>query len=406
MPYNSLKEIKGRIAELSAKGHAVYDEAGADLDFARVKTLEGDTTAKVAGLKAINEELADLNKKSVEMSALMTARKSMDDAAGLTSEPEVKGNPGESHEPQQKSFGRMIIESKAFTQKGSNAFLPDINMKTLFETAAGWAPFVTRLPGYVASPVRKPSVLNFIPQYNTNQNSIKYMLESTFTATNTVEKAEGTALGEAALVLTETTRPVEKIGAFIPVTDVQLEDDANIEQYLTDRLTLQVRNRIEAQCIMGTGVTPLLLGTNSLSSPNTQAKGADATPDTFYKAMIKIRSVGFAEPSAVFINPNDWQDIKLLRTADGIYIYGNPQATGEDNMWGVPLCVTMAVTENTAYVGDYANYSAFYWRKGMEIAISSGYSTYFTEGKQAVRITTRGAMVHFRDKAFCLCTGI
>jgi hypothetical protein len=57
-------------------------------------------------------------------------------------------------------------------------------------------------------------------------------------------------------------------------------------------------------------------------------------------------------------------------------------------------------------LGDYANYSAFYWRKGMEIAISSGYNTYFTEGKQAVKVTTRGCMVHFRDKAFALVTGI
>ena len=401
--YNSLKEIKGRIAELSLKGHQVYEEAGADLDFSKVKTLEGDTQAKLDGLKSINTELFDLNKKRVEMESLSEQRKALDEQAGLNSDPEAKNNPAK---PQVKSIGQRIVESKAYKERGSTDFLADIDMKTLFETAAGWAPFVTRLPGYVASPVRKPSVLNFIPQYNTNQNSIKYMLESTFTATNTVEKAESTALGEAALVLTETTRPVEKIGAYIPVTDVQLEDEPSVQQYLTDRLVLQVKNRIEAQCLVGTGVTPLLLGTNSLSAPNTQAKGADATPDSFYKAMTKIRSVGFAEPSAIFINPNDWQDIKLLRTADGIYIYGNPQSAGEDNMWGVPLCVTMAVTENTAFVGDYANYSAFFWRKGMEIAISSGYSTYFTEGKQAVRITTRGSMVHFRDKAFCLVTGV
>ena len=399
--YSSLKEIKGRVAELSQRGHKVYEEAGADLDFSKVTSLEGDTTAKIAGLKAINDELTDLNKKMVELNKIAADRKAIDDAMGVKDSLEIKGDP----KPITKSVGEMIKESSAFEQKGAISNI-DIDMKTLFETAAGWAPFVTRLPGYVASPVRKPSVLNFIPQYNTSQNSIKYMLESTYTATNTVEKAESTALGEAALVLTETTRPVEKIGAFIPVTDVQLEDEANVAQYLTDRLTLQVKNRIESQCLMGTGITPLLLGTNSLSAPNTQAKGADATPDAFYKAMTKIRSVGFAEPSAVFINPNDWQDIKLLRTADGIYIYGNPQSAGEDNMWGVPLCVTMAVTENTAFVGDYANYSAFYWRKGMEIQISSGYSTYFTEGKQAVKITTRGAMVHFRDKAFTLVTGI
>jgi HK97 family phage major capsid protein len=143
-----------------------------------------------------------------------------------------------------------------------------------------------------------------------------------------------------------------------------------------------------------------------LTAPNSQAKGADPTPDAIYKAMTKVRSVGFAEPSVVFINPNDWQDIRLLRTADGIYIFGNPMDPGPNAIWGVDVCQTMAVTENTAMLGDYANYSAWYWRKGVEVAISSGYSTYFAEGKQLVRATARGCMVHFRDKAFSLVTGI
>lgn len=401
--YSTLKEIKGRIAELSQKGHIVYEEAGPDLDFSKVKSLEGDTTAKVAALKAINDELADLNKKYSDLNAIAEGRKAIDAGMGIKDAPEAKDIPGGTAT---KSIGTMIKESGAFKNKGKEFSLGDVDMKTLFETAAGWAPQSQRLPGFVGSPVRAPSVLNFIPQYNTNQHAVKYMLESTYTATNAVEKAEGAALGEVALVLTETTGVVEKIGAFIPVTDEQLEDEANIEQYLTNRLTLMVKNRIEAQALEGTGVTPLLLGTLHLTAPNSQAKGADATPDAFFKAMTKVRSVGFAEPSVVFINPNDWQDIKLLRTADGIYIYGSPMDTGPERMWGIPLCVTTAVTENTAMLGDYANYSAFYWRKGMEIAISSGYSTYFTEGKQAVKVTTRGCMVHFRDKAFSLVTGI
>lgn len=401
--YNSLKEIKGRIAELSLKGHKVYDEAGPDLDFTKVKSLEGDTTAKVAGLKSLNDELADLNKKYAELSALSESRKAMDSAAGMSAEPEVKTNPGEIKGA--RSIGDMIKTSGLLQDKHKTYFLSDVDMKTLFETAAGWAPFVTRLPGYVGYPVRQPSVLNFIPQYTTNQNSIKFMLETTYT-TAAAEKAEGTALAESAFALTETSDEVEKIGAFVPVTDVQLEDEPSVGQYLTDRLTLQVKNRIESQCLEGNGATPNLKGTLSTSGLQTQAKGADPTPDAIFKAMVLVRSVGFAEPSVVFMNPTDWQDIRLLRTADGIYIFGSPMDPGPERMWGAPVCITTAVTVNTAILGDYANYAAIYWRKGIEIAISSGYSTYFTEGKQAVRATTRAAMVHTRGTAFCRVTGI
>jgi HK97 family phage major capsid protein len=401
---NSMKDIKGRIAELSAKGHAVYDEAGQDLDFSKVKSLEGDTTAKIQGLKAINDELTDLNKKYTELNSLSEARKAMDAAVGLNSEPEAKNNPAEIKG--QKSIGEMIKGSGLFQNKQKSLFLADVDMKTLFETTAGWAPAITRLPGYVGYPVRSPSVLNFIPQYTTNQNSIQYMLETTYTAGNTVEKAEGAALGEAAFALTATSDEVEKIGAYVPVTDVQLEDEPSVGQYLTDRLTLQIKNRIEAQCLEGNGATPNLLGTLSVGTLQTQAKGADPTPDAVFKALNLVRTVGFAEPSIIFMNPTDWQDIRLLRTADGIYIYGSPIDASTERMWGVPMCITTAVTANTAIVGDYANYAAFYWRKGLEVAISNGYSTYFTEGKQAVRITTRGSMVHTRGVAFCKITGI
>lgn len=398
------QELKQGLKEVSATVHKAWEEAGETKDFSKVLIFGAglSNADKVKKMTDLSAKLTEYHDDLKEYEALIAVRKTADDAVDFKGVPQ--DNPGKQAE--MKSIGQMIKESGLLKDKSKSFFLPDVDMKTLFETAAGWAPMVQRLPGYVASPVRQPTALNFIPQYTTNQNSIKYMKETTYTATNAVEKAEGTALGEVVLALTETSDEVEKVGAFIPVTDVQLEDEPSVGQYLTDRLTLMVKNRIESQCLVGTGVTPLLLGTASLSSPNSQAKGADPTPDTIFKAMTLIRSVGFAEPSVIFMHPNDWQDIKLLRTADGIYIYGNPADAGPERMWGVPVCVTTAVTENTGLIGDYTNYAALYWRKGLEVAISSGYNTYFTEGKQAVRITARCAMVHTRDKAFALCTGI
>ena len=401
----NMKQVREAIAEKSKLIGTIFEEAGADMDFSKVKCLEGaDTTAKLEKLHALEAELKDLSLDYQEYSALAKSRQSADESANFPGGI-PKEDPGAATQAK-KSIGALIKASGVFSKKNIEVFLPEVDLKTDFTTAAGWAPLSQRLPGYVGSPVRAPSVLNFLPQYNTNQHAIKYMLESTYTATNAIEKAEAAALGEVALRLTETTGVIEKIGAYIPVTDEQLEDEDNVEQYLTDRLTLMVRNRIEAEALEGDGSTPNLLGTLHLSAPNSQAKGTDPTPDAMFKGMVLVRSVGFAEPSAIFMNPADWQDIKLLRTADGIYIFGNPMDAGPERMWGVPMCITMAVTAGTAMLGDYASYSAFYWRKGMEVMISSGYSTYFVEGTQAVKVTTRGCMVHFRDKAFCLVTGI
>jgi HK97 family phage major capsid protein len=148
------------------------------------------------------------------------------------------------------------------------------------------------------------------------------------------------------------------------------------------------------------------MGTNNVVGINTQAKGADPTPDAIYKGMTLVRSMGFTEPSVGFIHPNDWQDIRLLRTADGIYIFGSPIESGPDRIWGMPVVVTTAALENTMTLGDYRNFSALFTKRGITVAVSDSHAYYFTRGTLAVRADMRVAMVHFRPLAFCTVTGI
>jgi HK97 family phage major capsid protein len=232
------------------------------------------------------------------------------------------------------------------------------------------------------------------------------MEETTFT-NNAAEAAAGGAAGEAALALTERSAPVEKIAVFIPASEEQLEDVPAAEAYLNNRLGYMVRQRLDGQILNGDGSTPNLKGTLNIGgSLQTVAKGSDPTPDAIYKAFVKVRATGFAEPSVLYANPNDWQDVRLLRTSDGIYIFGSPQEPGRDVIWGVPVLQSTAVVANTMICGDYANFSALYLRRGVTIEMSSGYSDYFVKGKFAVKATLRCAVVHYRTSAFCTVTGV
>ena len=145
---------------------------------------------------------------------------------------------------------------------------------------------------------------------------------------------------------------------------------------------------------------------NNVVGIQTQAKGADPTPDAVYKAIVLVRVTGRAFPDATVMHPLDWQDIRLLRTVDGIYIWGNPSEAGPERIWGIQVVQSDAQTQNTAVVGDFGNFSLLAVKRGIEVKVSDSHSTFFVEGKQAVRADMRAALAFTRPAAFCTVTGI
>lgn len=403
----TLKQAEDELAVKAKHLHEIFEEAGEDMDLSKVKSLQGDTQAKVEAIQAMNKELDDLGKERDRLAALEGARgkaKSLHEL--LNTSQEIKATLGDKGDgkPQIKTIGEAIVESGALQRKHV-IHKADINLKTLFQTSAGWDPEAIRIPRVELYPVRPLAVVDHVPLMNTDRDTIKYMKETTFT-NNAAEASAGGTYGEAALVYAEQSDEVEKIGVWLPVTDEQLEDVPAITDLLNQRLTYMLRNRLDSQILEGDGATPNLLGTVNLGSVQTQAKGADSTPDAFFKACTKVRATGFAEPSVIFIHANDWQSIRLLTTADGIYIFGSPNDAGPERLWGIAVVVTTAKTENTGLVGAFRDYSALFMRRGLEFQVTNAHSDYFIKGKQAIRCDMRCSMVHFRDTAFCTVTGI
>ena len=272
-------------------------------------------------------------------------------------------------------------------------------------TAAGWDPEETRTGRVVEFATRPVQVTDLIPQTTTTQSAVKYMEETTFTNA-AAETAEAGAYGEAALALTERASLVRKITVYLPVTDEQLEDEPQARGYVDNRLMFMVRQRLDGQLLVGNGTPPNLTGILNTAGIQTQAKGTDAVPDAVYKAMTKVRVGGRAMPNATIFHPNDWQDIRLLRTADGIYIWGNPSDAGPERIWGLRVVQSDAITENTGLVGDFANFSELSVRRGVDVQVSNSHADYFINGKLAIRADMRAAFVVYRPAAFATVTGI
>lgn len=405
----TLVQKRAELAEKQKRLHVVFEEAGPEMDMGKVKSLEGDSRAKVEQIQSWDKELNDLAdevKNLAELDAI--AKKTAGFQNFQQQDSQVQNKTAE-----QKSLGRLFVESEAYTGRGENTkgsskvATFDVELKTLMETGAGWAPDNIRTGLVVPYATRPIRVVDIIPMGRTSQAAVVYMEETTFT-NNAAEAAEGAAYGEAALVLTERSSAVRKIAVWLPVTDEQLEDIAQVESYINNRLTFMLRQRLDLQILVGNGSAPNLRGVLNVSGIQTQAKGADPTPDAVYKAMVKVRGgsgEGFADPNAVVLHPNDWQDIRLLRTADGLYIWGSPSEPGLPRLWGLPVVESTAETENTGLVGDFANFSQLDEKRGIEVSV--GYvNDDFVKGKKAIRADVRVAFTVYRPKAFCTVTGI
>ena len=418
----TLNELKAEMRARTDKLHEIFEQAGPDRDFSKVTAIYGDTAGKVDQVRSMNAELGDINKQikereELEEIAVKAQAQYLADHAPVNSLVHPDGGlaiPGRDF----KSMGQLFVASPQFKdyQPQRNwpmpAELPNYDIRNaVFRTGAGWATEDLRIPRVELSPQRPIAVIDHVPMLPTNQAAVVYMEETTFT-NNAVETAESSGttdadlIGEAALVLTERSKTVEWLPVFIPVTMQQMEDVEGISAYVDSRLTYMIQARLDLQILAGNGTTPNLEGTENVSGIQAQALGTDSIPDAIYKLFTSIRDNGFAEPTVCFIRAAKFQTVRLLKTADGLYIWGHPSEPGPFLMWGVPLVQTNAVTPTKAIAGDYANYSALYTKRGITLAVTDSHQSYFTRGMLAIRADMRVAMVHYRPKAFGEVTGL
>lgn len=401
-----LELLNAKRAELKQ----IFEKSEVEKDGQKSYDLQPDQLVEV---NKRNDELNELTEKYEK--ARETERIAKDNAAELEKSlrenrvptPE-KGEP----EKRAKSIYEQVIESAEYKARSGGKFtvdLPDAEVKTLIETTAGFAPEVTRIARVEDYPLRRLRVLDLIPQATTTQSAIKYMAETTHTNA-AVEVAEGAAKPESALEWTEVTDTVRKIATWVPVTEEQLDDVPGMQSLIENRLSYMVRNRLDSQLLVGDGTAPNISGILDRTNIQTQAKGADTVMDAIYKAMTLVRGVtagtGFAEPDAVILHPNDAEIIRLAKTADGVYIWGHPSEAGPARIWGVPMVVTPAITDDTALVGDFRGYSEMFMKKGLTIKSTDSHGEYFVSNKIVILAELRVALAVYRESAFCKVTGV
>ena len=421
MAQGSLVEVREELAERSKQLADIMREAGPDLDLSQISSIQGTADYKAGEIKRRHQELNELGQQLDQLQNLASIaelNRQRNDTLNAPQSalpmpgPNGQGSSYDRRRFEPKRLREYISEQKAYKEfkaghRGTVMLeFPDVDFKTLITLSTVNAQ-ATRL-GPVDMALEERTVADLMGQGTTDNNTIEYYEETTFTnAAATV--AEGVAKAESAIAWTLRTEPVRKIAHWIPATKESLDDVSFLESTIRTRLAFGIQRTEEAQILTGDATGTNLRGLINRVGIQTQAKGTDPTPDAIYRAMQKVRGAagsGFAEPDAVVLHPNDWTDIKLLRTAEGMYIWGNPSDDGPDRIWGKQVRQTTAMTEGTGLTGAFRAHAQVVRREGVTVTLSTEHASYFVENKVAILAESRIALAVFRPSAFATITGI
>ena len=285
---------------------------------------------------------------------------------------------------------------------------------TLFQTSDGWAPQIIREAGWWSQGQRPIQLFDVIPKRPTNQSGVKFMLETTF-SNMAAAVAEGGAIPESELEVTEQTVNIEKVGTILPVTLEQLEDVDEVQMYLNERLPFMTAQRADQYLYWGSGTAPQIRGIKNWTGVQAQALKIDnKVPSTPIQDLLDARTLirvgAFTRTSHIGMHPNLWASVIKQNLSSDAIVFGNPQNNYQMRLFGIPIFEfdgvtwpTTASTQDVAVAGDFSMFSVIRIKRALNITM--GYNADdFIKDKVTLKATIRMALVLYRPKAFCRIT--
>lgn len=377
------------------------------------------TTDQITEFNARNDELGELGKAFDQADAMeKAAARIMADLAPAPravageqpGQPEAKAGP--------RDFDRVLHDSgyhrwaKAARQMDEltavKAFpligLTGAETKTAI-ALSGIAPNPDRQEQITGYPAAFRPVEDLLLPGSTESNTVTYY-EETAETDNTAARTEGSAVTDNAMTFTLRTDTVRAITTWIPVTLEALKDVQQLESFLTVRLPFLLSRKTNSELINADATGVRINGLLNRTNIQTQAKGADTAIDAIFKAMVAVNTTGDAVPTGIIMAPVDWQGVRLLKTADGRYIFGDPAGEAMTQLWGLDVRVTPQLSAGTAIVGAFKPHAQVFRNGGVTFQASTEHSDFFTTRQVALLAENRLTLACYRGQAICKVTGL
>jgi hypothetical protein len=186
--------------------------------------------------------------------------------------------------------------------------------------------------------------------------TIRYPIATTRNAPADAATVEDQQKPGAEFAFDDGSVDLEKLAAFVPISEEMIEDSPVIARYINVQLALMVSQAEEYK--LATEVYASATGVG-ISADVDGSNGFDAIAG----GILDVQQNAHVDPDAIFINPVDWWGLKATKsTTSGDYYSGGPFVAGASNPWGIPAVASSTAPAGFPLVGNFRQ-GGTVWRK-------------------------------------------
>lgn len=270
----------------------------------------------------------------------------------------------------------------------------------------------TRVPGIIPNNPDFPLlVANLLDRQTSDGTTLEYMRDvsgpqSTWNKAAVVaEGADKPKTGPFLFDLITTT--LKTVAHWVPITRQAADDNGQLMGYINGRLTYGLEYKMDREILTGNGTTEMqgILTTSGIGTYQPGVGSTDVKLITVRKAKTQ-GELALYPPTAIVLNPMDWQDIELDEDDNGQFrVIANVTDPGAPmRLWGLTVVTTVAMTAGTALLGGFRTGATLWERQGITILMTDSHADYFTANTLVVLAERRANVAVHTPAAFVKIT--
>ena len=263
-----------------------------------------------------------------------------------------------------------------------------------------------RVPGYKFDPTRSVHIRSLIPQGSTSSDVVRFVKESGY-SDGSANKAEGAPLGQSDFTMAADNNTVEKIGAYLRISEEMLADTPQLTSYISNRVPAKLMEKEDDQILNGTGVSPQLSGITvdaadfdeSSSAAFYQAVNNANEFDVIVAALNQL-SLSNYTADKIILHPTDFHKILLLKDSNNRYLKDQVYAGLQPTFMGVPVILNTAIAAGSFLLGNFSQGTQLWIRDNVSVEFFREDGTNVRDGFVTVRCVERVALTNYLPNSF------